>query len=358
MKATKLLLFCIIIINSFSSCYQDTGEFIRTYGIELTADSNEKKRGEIIELTVDTDSGFDVSSEAKFYYKEINTENFTELDNRTLTSTIPKTFIVYATYKNFTSKEIEVKFLETDESFTKRVLIEDYTGAWCVNCPTVSYAIEKLKEQTDKAVPVAIHRGSNSASFDPFHYEDANALEDLVGVANQYPTAKLNRLTNWNYPQHTQTNLNKAIALTTGTPVRLGLAMNSTIGGNSINLDVKVKFLENYSNLKLVVYVLENGLLYPQDNGTTFYGGLPVIEEFEHNHVLRATFTNILGDAIASSETTYGKTFTRNFSVAVPSNIANTANIDFVAFVVGQDNKAINVRKATIGENQTFEENN
>lgn len=357
MKATKLLLFCIIIINSFSSCYQDTGEFIRTYSIGLTADSNEKKRGEIIELTVDTDSGFDVSSEAKFYYKEINTENFTELNDRIITSTIPITFIVFAKYKNFTSKEIEVKFVETDESFVKKVLIEDYTGAWCVNCPAVSYAIEKLKEQTDKAVSVAIHRGSTTAAFDPYHYEAATPLLQQLNII-AFPTAKLNRSVPWPFPQYSTANLNKAIALTTGTPVRLGLAMNSTISGNSINLDVKVKFLENYSNLKLVVYVLENGLLYPQDNGTTFYGGLSVIEEFEHDHVLRATFTNILGDAIPSNETTYGKTFTRNFSVAVPSNIVNTANMEFVAFVVGQDNKAVNVRKSSVGENQTFEENN
>lgn len=364
MKAIKILFFLTTIIF-LNSCYQDKGDFLRIYGIEISVDISEVSLDKTVNFTVKTDYGLDVTNEAKIFIQDIASSNLPIENGTSLTSSTNKIFKVYAEYPNpndktkiLRSNEITVKFDEFAQSFVKRVLIEDYTGTWCVNCPTVSYAIEKLKEQTDKAVPVAIHRGSNSASFDPFHFEDANALENLVGVANQYPTAKLNRLTSWKYPQHTQNNLDTAIKLTTGTPVRLGLAINSTLSGNSINLDVKVKFFQDYSNLKLVVYVLENKLIYPQDNGTSFYGGIPVIEDFEHNHVLKATFTNILGDAIPSSETSYDKTYSRNFSVAVPSNITNTANIEFVAFVVGQDNKAINVRKAAIGENQPFEENN
>jgi hypothetical protein len=38
--------------------------------------------------------------------------------------------------------------------------------------------------------------------------------------------------------------------------------------------------------------------------------------------------------------------------------IENLNNLEFVAFVVGSDNKAINVRSAQIGENQLdFDEN-
>ncbi len=357
MKAIKTLFF-LFFITSLSSCYQDTGEFFRTTNITLSADSEEKRLGQTINFKIVTDSGIDVTNEAIIYIQDESSTLEPEINTSSnLTSNVTKTYKVYAVYKEFTSNEILVKFDDNVESFVKRVLIEDYTGTWCVNCPTVSYAIEKLKELTDKAVPVAIHRGPNSGSYDPFHYEDANALEDLVGIANQYPTAKLNRLTYWNYPQHTQTNLNKAIALTTGSPVRLGLAMNSSLTNNNLNLEVKVKFLENYSNLKLVVYVLENDLIYPQKNSTSFYGGLAEIPDFEHDHVVRSTFTNILGDVIPSDDTSYGKTYTRNFSVTVPSSISNTANMEFVAFVIGADNKAINVRKAVIGENQTFEEN-
>ena len=356
MKATKLLLFCIIIINSFSSCYQDTGEFFRTTSIILSADRNIKKPGSIIIFTVKTDSGLDVTNEATIYIKEIASSSEPEVINEpNITSQFDKIYKVYAKYKEYTSEEINVEFNINAESFVKRVLIEDYTGAWCVNCPAVSYAIEELKKQTNKAVPVAIHRGSTTAAFDPYHYEPATPLLQQLGVI-AFPTAKLNRSIPWTFPQYSTANLNKALLLTTGDPIRLGLAMNSTQTGNSVNLDVKVKFFKDYSNLKLVVYVLENKLIYPQENGDNLFGTTPEIEDFEHNHVLRATFTNIFGDEIPSNDTTYGKTYTRNFSVAVPDNIANTANMEFVAFVI-DNNKSINVRSAKIGDNQDFEEN-
>jgi len=67
-------------------------------------------------------------------------------------------------------------------------------------------------------------------------------------------------------------------------------------------------------------------------------------------------FTNILGDDITGTTTT-GQTITKNFSVPVPSNVSNVANMRFVAFVIGFDEKAINVRATTPGENQSFEQN-
>ena len=109
------------------------------------------------------------------------------------------------------------------------------------------------------------------------------------------------------------------------------------------------------SKLKLVVYVLEDKLIYRQTNYSTFYGGVNPIPSFEHNHVLRASLTNLLGDALTN--TNYNQTVTTNFSVPIPSNVANPANINFVAFVIEENNNVINVRAANRNENQTFQEN-
>jgi hypothetical protein len=364
MKAIKTLFFLIILI-SFSSCYQDKGDFLRIYGIELSVDLSEVSLDKTVNFTVKTDYGLDVTNEAKIFIQDIASSNLPIESGTSLTSTTNKIFKVYAEYPNpndkakfLRSNEITVKFDEYAQSFVKRVLIEDYTGAWCVSCPRVSYSIELLKQDNVRVVPVAIHLGNSQGSFDPFNFDGAAPLLALVNFNGEYPAGKINRMTPWPYAQNTPNNQTYVKNFTLGDPVRLGLAMTSTLSGNTVNLDVNVKFFENYNNLKLVVYVLENNLIYPQKNSTPFYGGLSLIPEFEHNHVVRTTFTDILGDVIPSSETSYGKTYTRNFSVAVPSNITNTANMEFVAFVVGQDNKAINVRKAAIGENQPFEENN
>jgi hypothetical protein len=66
--------------------------------------------------------------------------------------------------------------------------------------------------------------------------------------------------------------------------------------------------------------------------------------------------TNILGDPITEN-TTAGSLITKNFSIPIPANVANPANINFVAFLVGDDNVALNARAAEANESQEFEEN-
>lgn len=231
--------------------------------------------------------------------------------------------------------------------FTKNVLIEDFTGTWCGYCPRVAYGIEKVLEQNITAVPVAIHRGN-----DPYNFAEGSILESQINLTG-YPTAMINRTLEWAYPEPNNTI---QVKNQTGPNADLGIAMNSTVANGTINLDVKVKFDANMTGLKLVVYALENNLIYNQTNYTSYYGGVSTIQNFEHDNVLRASLTNILGDAITSN-TNDGDIYTRNFTVNVPSNVANASNLSFVAFVIGTDNKAINVRAALPNVNQTFQEN-
>lgn len=233
--------------------------------------------------------------------------------------------------------------------FKKRVLIEDYTGTWCGNCTRVAYAVEQVKSQTDKAVTVAIHNGN-----DPYNFVGIGPLKDLIlpNSTLSLPISRLNRMVVWTFPE--PTNIQQALDLT-GNNTSLGLALNSTVANGTINLDVKMKFIQNYSDLKLVVYLLEDKLNYDQRNYTNYFNGENPIVNFEHNHVLRSAITNILGDAV--SGTTNGNIVTKNFSIPIPANITNPANISFAAFLVGNDNVSLNARAALANENQTFEQN-
>ena len=126
-----------------------------------------------------------------------------------------------------------------------------------------------------------------------------------------------------------------------------------------MNIDVRVKFGGGFSafSAKLVVYVLEDNLYFNQTNYTSYFGGSSVLTNFEHNHVLRASLTNLLGNQIPSSEFTADNVYTVNFDMAVPSNVTNTEKMSVVAVVInGSNNSAINVRGADFGDTQTFEE--
>lgn len=234
--------------------------------------------------------------------------------------------------------------------FAKNVLIEDYTGTWCGNCTRVAYAIEQMYALTDKVVSVAIHNGN-----DPYHFANYQPLKDLVSPNNdlELPLSRLNRTIVWNSPE--PSNLLQAKSLT-GNNEGLGIAINSNITSGNLNVEVKTKFAQNYSGLKLVVYVLENHLIYPQRNYTSYYGGVYNILNFEHNHVLRHNLTDLLGNPFTEN-TIAGQTITKSFSVPVPSNVNNANNIALVAMVVNSDNLAINSRYAPLNQAQSFQEN-
>lgn len=245
--------------------------------------------------------------------------------------------------------------------FKKNVLIEDYTGTWCGNCTRVAWAIEEAKAASDKVVSVAIHNGN-----DPFHFPGIAPLKNLI-LPNSplaLPVSRLNRMIVWGFPE--TSNVQQALDLTSNNST-IGLAMSSTVANGNINLDVKIKCLDDYQNLKLVVYLLEDKLYFNQRNYyNDLYNGVNPIPNFEHNHVLRASLTNIVGEAITG--TVNGATLTRNFSIPIPtitppSNFPNAPqitpeNISFVAFVTrGEDNIVINAREAKANENQNFQEN-
>ncbi|TGD58018.1 Omp28-related outer membrane protein [Flavobacterium humi] len=228
--------------------------------------------------------------------------------------------------------------------FQKNVLIEDYTGTWCGWCPRVAYSIQQVENVTTKSVAVAVHGGSAS---EPMRYTGSLPI-DIQG----YPTGMLDRTVEWVYPENTHINQAKNLAKNNS---GLGLAMNSTVSGGTIDLNVKIKFAQDVTNAKLVVYLVEDNLVYDQTNYTSYFGGGATIANFDHDNVLRQTLTSITGDALTG--TTASQTITKNFNLPIPANVTNAANIHFVAFVTGSNGGAINVRKAAPNTDQAFEVN-
>lgn len=344
----SISLFVLFLMNS---CSEDYKILKSVNSIVVTADNSFTLINNEVTFSAYTSDGEEITGEAEFY---VNGELID--DNTFISSTIGE-FTVTSEYLGVISSPIVITFHDgTQVNFKKRVLIEDYTGTWCGYCTRVAYAIDQVKVITDDVVTVAIHRSSSvpsNSNYDPYNF-DSSQLELLFTSLSGYPKALLNRMTPWTSPQ--DTNIDQATALTQGTNPKLGLSMNSTVSGNTVNLDVNVKFSKDFSNLKLVVYVLENGLVYSQKNYTPYYGGINPIPNYVHNHTLRSCITNLFGDAISSAETNSGNIYTRNLSFPIPSNVSNPDNIEFVAFVVDENGNAINARKVSKNESQSFEE--
>ena len=109
---------------------------------------------------------------------------------------------------------------------------------------------------------------------------------------------------------------------------------------------------------KLVVYLIQNGLIADQanylnfDDTSYFYEMGNPIENYIHNDVLVHSFTNILGDNFDNTQP-YDD-ITKTFSLDISSSSIQIYDSAIVAFVVDSENTTINSQSAVVSEFQDF----
>jgi Outer membrane protein Omp28. len=123
-----------------------------------------------------------------------------------------------------------------------------------------------------------------------------------------YPSAYINREIKWT---ESTTQLDQAA----NKRAPLGIAFQTSVTGNTISGIAKVKYDVNTSvGLKLVLYLLEDGKVYPQVNYNYF--SLPdPITNYVHNNILRKTITDLYGDILPAANQVKGNIQDVNFTI-------------------------------------------
>lgn len=270
----------------------------------------------------------------------------------------------------------EVDF--TKGEYKQKVLVEDITSASCVWCPLGSFTIEELEksEYKDKVVGVGVHGDFNPQSVkDPFVLPGINNLMNALKLKG-WPHLSWNRDTalagtafqtfipkksNGTEVQYTfDSNLFKNFytknkLFSEGSPI--GIKIESNLAATSGKVDISLKFSQNLNQeLKYVVYILEDGLVFQQANASTLYGntsGQPRWEmNFVHDHVVRAT-NNFLGESIAAGQTITSNEF--KTSATLTYKTENLAKTSVVVAVLDKDGNVLNVQKAKANTTQDYE---
>lgn len=236
-------------------------------------------------------------------------------------------------------------------TFTQKVLIEDFTGAWCGWCPRVAWAMQEVEEFSEDAIGVAIHNGDDYAYNGPF----SNSIQNLT---SSYPTAFINRTDLWDTPENE--NLSQAINHLAG-EAEQGLAISSTLEGDDLEINVYAGFHSAVSSTsKIVVYITEDGLLEDQAeyNSPAMYPNLPqsggYYTDFVMNDVLRYVPSN--GSTVPADDNVAGNIYGISYDVDL-NNVphADTNNMEIVAFLIDATGTTLNVQKAHLGETVNFD---
>jgi len=344
--AQIIAVFTAIFFTACSSSEEEggdggTGTDVTITSLVVSADAATVVAGEIINLTatamMSNGSEVDKTAESTFYV------NGMPLASNKYIGSVVGDILVKAAAGSLMSEEITIQGIQaaTLTAFSKKAVIEDYTGTWCGYCPRVSYAISLVEEQSDKVFAIAAHIG------DDMQNSYSVQLENNFDVPG-YPTAYVNRVSTWNYPE--PNNVSQATSIAQGTTTA-GLAINSVLTNTTLEVVVSTSLTETINSTKLVVFVLEDGIVASQANYTSHYVGDPV-DDFVHNHVLRYAATNVLGNITDGGAGTHHTAFKIN----LPSTIQDATNTGIVAMLVDTTGKIVyNAQYAAVNVDKDFD---
>lgn len=231
----------------------------------------------------------------------------------------------------------------------RKVLLEDYTGQQCGNCPAAAEVAETLKEQYgDKLVVLSVHAGffaRTSGTKFPTSYTTAASVEwdkTFIGTSGN-PNGMVNRK---NYKENglvtTQSKWPTTVSLALQDIYFLDLYITPKYNTTSraLNTSVKAKFARKYSNnTKLSVILAEDSIIGPQ----TDYREKPddYVPKYLFRYMLRGEINGTWGTALKSAPILYNDSVTVNFNNYTIDPKINIKNAYIIAFAFDETSKEV-----------------
>ncbi len=345
MKKIKLILSAIVAMFFLTSCTKTESDFTAPTLETITIVANQTilQVGTTVTFSVlSSVNNANVSDASKIYV------NGVAITSDTFNFTAVGTFAVYATKGTLTTNVLSIQVNPVPVVFTgfvNNILVEEYSGTWCGNCPRLLYGVDLLHQQTNKAIVVGIHLFNS----DPFITIQGNNLASNLGVSG-VPTGNINRTTSWTGPQYQNV---PQVLNEIQTKVSTGIGINSSNTSGNIAANIKLSYKQAIStDTKLTVYIVEDSLYFTQRNySSDIYGGQSSIPNFKYNGVLRSVVSDLGGDAVANN----GTLVTKSYNFTLPANVSNVNNVRLVAFVTDGTGKVLNVQTAKLDAVKDFE---
>jgi hypothetical protein len=237
-------------------------------------------------------------------------------------------------------------FSLSDFAQTKKVLLEEFTGAHCGICPNGAYYTDSMLQMHPDLIAVAIHTyGSYDAMVFP-------AIDTLgITYAQGAPLGAIDRICGTPPSNNTGVYINQWDAnITTreqmSPPVSVNLLPSWNSSSRLITTTVTVNILTNLptGDYRISLYVVEDSVVgsgsgYDQANtfnmqvGSQWYGlGDPIVG-YVHRHVARALLPGTWGRAgVIPSSPTASQSFSTTFTYTLPVGY-NENRVHLVAFV-------------------------
>lgn len=230
---------------------------------------------------------------------------------------------------------------DTTNQVLRKILVEDFTGHQCGNCPRAAEALKAIEElYPDQIIPLGIHVGffaepSSSGNYTAdYRCETGNELDQYYGnsIAG-LPNGLINRISFDSNPivQYTDWSSKAAqlVSLPPDATIDLNPQYNAATRSLQVNADVDILTALSDS-LHLAFYLSEDSIVSPQKD----YSLTPsTILNYTHRHVLRGSMNGTWGLPLsAGTSFASGSTYASNATFTIPANW-NDNNLHVVAIL-------------------------
>ncbi len=230
-------------------------------------------------------------------------------------------------------------------TYVQKVLIEDYTGHRCGNCPR---AHEKLSELIgiygNRVIGIAIHSGFFAEPLLPDYPEDyrtdvGNELTTAFGV-ELYPVGMVNRTEQSGTLLLSYDAWASAVADIVSQQPKAFITVQANLNTSNqmITATSTIKLIQSLpDSLKLCMYLTEDSIISTQ----TDYNQTPnLVSNYVHNHVLRKSLNGTWGTSIPLTGKQVGDTLIRTFSIAW-NTTWNSKHCHIVSYIYNASNNQI-----------------
>ncbi len=224
---------------------------------------------------------------------------------------------------------------ETQPIPIRKILVEDYTGHRCPNCPDAARIINEIHDDyCDHIIPVALHVSFFAAPHEPdfpedFRTETGNTLDEFYGISNQgLPGGLVNRREfNGSLVLGRDIWLSAVDVLYSKTPdANIVIESNYNNNDSSVTANITVEFLNNIEeSINLGLYVTEDSIIAPQQDGSDY------VENYVHRHMLRKGLNGAFGEKILNSANK-DDIFEKTFTFKIDKNW-NIKHLELIAFL-------------------------
>ena len=225
----------------------------------------------------------------------------------------------------------------------RKVLVEEYTGHKCPNCPQGAISASKLEETFhDSVIVISVHVDAFAKPASPdfpedFRTEAGDAFKVKFSFSG-YPSGLVNRKDYPATPIKAHTSWASEVNTILRTPIEADIKMMSVYNStdSTVCVGIQTTFLTNppvTNKYNLCLMLVQDSIIAPQLDGST------TVADYVHRHAMRDNINGIWGEEISAGSAVANDPIVKKYQFKLKKEYGYTGKVSTKGKPIACDRK-------------------